>query len=72
MTRGEDLQDDGTWRLGRHFSRFDLTTTYQELGLEFMVDPGHAASDDFRLIFRHKNKLAGSELWIDEVTIRAR
>jgi hypothetical protein len=71
VTRGEDLQDNGAWSSIVNFVNFDLTTKYEQRTLQFMVDPSHAATDDFRLVIRSKPSAPiGSELWIDEVAIR--
>ena len=74
FTRGEELRADGSWSAGYYYFNLDLTTTYQRYALDFTVDAGYDATDDFRLIIRHNNGTPtpiGSEMWIDDVAIRA-
>jgi len=73
FTRGEDLRTDGSWSTGWHYFDFDLAPSYQRHQIDFTVDAGYEATDDFRLIIRHNNVTPtpiGSEMWIDDVAIR--
>jgi hypothetical protein len=71
-TRGEDLQDNGTWSTSTNFFRFDLNTAYARQSLQFAVDAGQAAGDDFRLVIGYSsNAPIGSELWIDDAAIQS-
>jgi len=72
LTRGEDLQAGGTWSPALSPVGFDLTTDYEQHELQFVVDPDYGVEDEFRLVIRHQSGAPiGSELWIDDVAIRA-